>query len=128
MPARVDGHAPITLREGDFVLLPATPGFTLSSFAPAPPVFIDPKQAPGGQGERRHGEPEGAPDMRSLGGAFMFDRADPGLAGLPMVEQALAGCRAFGLRPGLFSAIKGNPTGQNVGDGVAAFKADATTG
>lgn len=75
----VDGHAPITLREGDFVLLPATPGFTLSSFAPALPVFIDPKQVPGGQGERRHGEPKGAPDMRSLGGAFMFDRADPGL-------------------------------------------------
>ena len=48
---------------------------------------------------------------------------DPGLAGLPMVEEALAGCRAFGLRPGLFSAIKGNPTGQNVSDGVAAFKA-----
>lgn len=75
----VDGHEPITLRAGDFVLLPTTPGFTLSSFAPAPPVFIDPKRVPGGQGERRHGEPEGAPDMRSLGGAFMFDRADPGL-------------------------------------------------
>ncbi|MGE8320483.1 MAG: AraC family transcriptional regulator [Comamonas sp.] len=75
----VDGHAPITLGEGDFVLLPATPPFTLSSFAPAPPVFIDPKQMPGGQGERRHGDPTGAPDMRSLGGAFMFDRADPGL-------------------------------------------------
>jgi len=75
----VDGHAPITLGEGDFVLLPTTPGFTLSSFVPAPPVFIDPKRTPGGQGERRHGEPGGRPDMRSLGGAFMFDGADPGL-------------------------------------------------
>lgn len=75
----VDGHEPISLGEGDFVLLPATPAFTLSSFAPAPPVFIDPKVVPGGQGERRHGEPDGEPDMRSLGGAFMFDRADPGL-------------------------------------------------
>ena len=75
----VDGHEPITLREGDFVLLPTTPAFTLSSFVPAPPVFIDPKVVPGGQGERRHGEPNGEPDMRSLGGAFMFDRADPGL-------------------------------------------------
>lgn len=75
----VDGHEPITLSEGDFVLLPTTPPFTLSSFAPAPPVFIDPKLVPGGQGERRHGEPTGEPDMRSLGGAFLFDRADPGL-------------------------------------------------
>lgn len=75
----VDGHEPITLREGDFVLLPTTPAFTLSSFVPAPPVFIDPKTVPGGQGERRHGDPVGAPDMRSLGGAFMFDRAGPGL-------------------------------------------------
>lgn len=75
----VDGHEPITLSEGDFVLLPTTPAFTLSSFGPALPVIIDPKVVPGGQGERRHGEPNGAPDMRSLGGAFMFDRADPGL-------------------------------------------------
>lgn len=75
----VDGHETITLREGDFVLLPTTPAFTLSSFLPAPPVFIDPKVVPGGQGERRHGEPDGDPDMRSLGGAFLFDRADPSL-------------------------------------------------
>ena len=75
----VDGHDPIALNEGDFVLLPTTPGFTLSSFAPAPPVFIDPKVVPGGRGELRHGEPKGRPDMRSLGGAFMFERADPGL-------------------------------------------------
>ncbi|MFC5522268.1 AraC family transcriptional regulator [Polaromonas jejuensis] len=74
----VDGQEPIAISAGDFVLLPTTPGFTLSSFAPAPPVFIDPKLVPGGQGERRHGEPNGEPDMRSLGGAFMFDRADPG--------------------------------------------------
>lgn len=75
----VDGHEPITLRAGDFVLLPTTPPFTLSSFAPSPPVFIDPKRLPGGQGEKRHGEQEGPPDMRSLGGAFLFDTADSGL-------------------------------------------------
>lgn len=75
----VDGHEPITLRAGDFVLLPTTPPFTLSSFAPAPPVFIDPKRLPEGQGEKRHGEQEGPPDMRSLGGAFLFDTADSGL-------------------------------------------------
>src|SRR5690606_12156811 len=47
---------------------------------------------------------------------------DPGLASLPMVEEALAECRAFGLRPDLFCAIRGNPTGQNVTDGVMAYK------
>ncbi len=48
---------------------------------------------------------------------------DPGLAGFPMVEEALQNCRDAGLRVGLFSAIKGNPTGGNVADGVAALKA-----
>ncbi|RDZ29275.1 AraC family transcriptional regulator [Lysobacter silvisoli] len=75
----VDGEAPIAIAAGDFVLLPTTPAFTLSSFVPAPPVFIDPKRVPGGDGERRHGEQQGPPDMRSLGGAFAFDTADAGL-------------------------------------------------
>ncbi|WP_369977251.1 AraC family transcriptional regulator [Xanthomonas bundabergensis] len=75
----VDGHASLTIGAGDFVLLPTTPAFTLSSLVPAPPVFIDPKRVPGGQGERRHGDPDGAPDMRSLGGAFLFDSAQAGL-------------------------------------------------
>ena len=75
----VDGHPPLAIGAGDFVLLPTTPAFTLSSLVPGPPVFIDPKVVPGGQGERRHGEPDGAPDMRSLGGAFLFDSAHAGL-------------------------------------------------
>ncbi len=48
---------------------------------------------------------------------------DPGLAAMPMVEEALQNCRDAGLQVGLFSAIKGNPTGGNVTDGVAALKA-----
>lgn len=75
----VDGHAPVTLSAGDFVLLPSTPPFTISSFGPAPAVHIDPKLVPGGNGERRHGDLAGEPDMRSLGGAFLFDGADPKL-------------------------------------------------
>lgn len=47
---------------------------------------------------------------------------DPGLAGLPMVQQALESCRAVGLQVALFSNIQGNPTGTNVEDGVAAYK------
>ena len=75
----VDGNEPVTISAGDFVLLPTTPAFTISSFAPAMPVHIDPKVVPGGQGERRHGEQAGAPDMRALGGAFLFECADPRL-------------------------------------------------
>ena len=30
----LDGHPPLTLEAGDFLLLPATPGFTLSGFEP----------------------------------------------------------------------------------------------
>lgn len=75
----VDGHEPITIGAGDFVLLPTTPPFMLSSLVPSPPVYIDPRSTPGGEGERRHGEQEGPPDMRSLGGAFLFDNTDAGL-------------------------------------------------
>jgi len=84
---KVDGHETITIKAGDFVLLPTTPGFTLSSFVPAPPVYLDPNKVAGGHSELRYGEQEGAPDMRSLGGAFLFDCSDPGLlvSLLPMV-------------------------------------------
>ncbi|WP_439669603.1 IS5 family transposase IS4811 [Cupriavidus necator] len=75
----VDGHEPTTLSAGDFVLLPTTPGFTISSFAPAPPVYMDPNQVREGRGELRYGEQTGQPDMRSLGGSFLFDCTDPGL-------------------------------------------------
>lgn len=75
----VDGHEPIAISAGDFILLPTTPGFTLSSFAPAIPVRLDPHEVAEGVGELRYGEQEGPADMRSLGGAFLFDRADHGL-------------------------------------------------
>lgn len=75
----VDGHEPITISAGDFVLLPTTPAFTISSFVPAPPVYMDPNKVSGGKSELRYGEQEGQPDMRSLGGSFLFDCADPRL-------------------------------------------------
>lgn len=53
---------------------------------------------------------------------------DPGLAAMPMVEDALQNCREAGLQVGIFSAIKGNPTGTNVADGVAALKAGGHDG
>src|SRR5262245_21422190 len=38
----VDGHRPLTLDAGDFVLLPATPGFTMSGFEPVRAERFDP--------------------------------------------------------------------------------------
>lgn len=48
---------------------------------------------------------------------------DPGLAALSMIDDAVISCNKSGLRCGLFSNIQGNPTGQNVEDGVVAYKA-----
>jgi AraC-like DNA-binding protein len=75
----VDGHDPITISAGDFVLLPTTPAFTIASFAHAPPVYLDPNKIAGRKSELRYGERGGQPDMRSLGGSFLFECPDPGL-------------------------------------------------
>ena len=75
----VDGHAALAIGAGDFVLLPTTPAFTLSSGEAHRPVLLDPDAMPSDGGEVRYGDPGGAPDMRSLGGAFVFDAADPAL-------------------------------------------------
>lgn len=75
----VDGEAAIRLEQGDFVLLPATPGFTMSGFEPAEPVAIDPKASANTTGELRHGSRGGRPDVRLLGGYFVFDSPDAAL-------------------------------------------------
>ncbi len=75
----VDGESPVTLEEGDFVLLPATPAFTMSGFEPVAPRHIDPKIAPAPTEEVRHGRPDGPPDVRLLGGYFVFDSPDAAL-------------------------------------------------
>jgi AraC-like DNA-binding protein len=75
----VDGQRPITLEAGDFVLLPATPGFTMSGFLPAKPERIDPKTTLSTAGEVRHGTRGGRPDVRLLGGYFVFASPDAGL-------------------------------------------------
>ena len=87
----VQGQPELELQQGDFVLLPATPGFVLSSLEPgATPVDLDPTQVAaaaagldGGIGaaedELRYGEPGAAADMRSLGGYFEFGSPDAAL-------------------------------------------------
>lgn len=79
----VDGQAAVTLEAGDFILLPATPGFTMSSFAPAEPIALDPHATAGITGEVRHGTQDGPPDVRMMGGYFAFASPDAGL----LVEQ-----------------------------------------
>jgi len=75
----VDGHRPLTLEAGDFLLLPATPGFTMSGFEPVQPERIDPKLLSTPSGEVRHGTRGGRPDVRLLGGYFVFDSPDQSL-------------------------------------------------
>jgi len=75
----VDQQPPVTLAAGDFVLMPATPGFTLSSPEPAVPVFLDPSATQGSMGELRHGRQTGDAEVRMLGGYFEFDSPDAAL-------------------------------------------------
>jgi len=75
----VDGHVPLTLEAGDFVLLPATPGFTMSGFGPVRFERLDPKVTSKITGEVRHGTHGGRPDVRLLGGWFAFDSPDSAL-------------------------------------------------
>ncbi len=53
---------------------------------------------------------------------------DPGLAALPMVSGAVADCAAAGLGVAVFHGLKPNPVGQNVTDGVAAYRSGGHDG
>lgn len=75
----VDGHEPIDLREGDFVLIPAAYGFTMSSSWEAKAGDIDPLTITMFPGETRHGNPNGPPDVRLLVGHFVFGSPDAAL-------------------------------------------------
>ena len=75
----VDGTEAVTLEVGDFVLLPATPGFTMSSFDKIRPASIDPKSTSAPTSDVRHGRRGGRPDVRLLGGYFAFDSPDAAL-------------------------------------------------
>lgn len=72
----VEGQEAITLMAGDFVLMPATPSFTMSGFEAVIPEQVDPNIQPSPTGEIRHGTQDGPPDVRMLGGYFLFDSPD----------------------------------------------------
>ena len=67
----LEGDAPLRLKRGDFLLLPATPAFTLSGRPGAACDRVEPSDEP-----VRYGEREGAPDFRMLGGSFHIDGAN----------------------------------------------------
>ncbi|QJR15372.1 AraC family transcriptional regulator [Usitatibacter palustris] len=73
------GMKPTTLESGDFVFLPTTPSFTISGFEPYTPKRVDPKTAPSPDTEVRYGTKGGKPDVRMLGGYFIFDSEDAAL-------------------------------------------------
>lgn len=47
---------------------------------------------------------------------------DPGLSALLILQNVVANVNSAGLRCGLFSGIKANPTGENVDDGTAYYR------
>jgi AraC-like DNA-binding protein len=145
----VDGHRPLTLEVGDFVLLPATPGFTMSGFEPGRLEHFDPNIMSKTLGETRHGTRGERPDVRLLGGWFAFDSPDsallvsllPSLVHVRAVERLstlvrLVGQEASDRRPGrdliltrlvevlLIEALRATP-GEDAPPGLLRGLADA---
>jgi AraC-like DNA-binding protein len=67
-----DGVGALELKEGDFVLLPETPSFTLASDLSVSPTLL----AFDHSRETHYGAKSGPVTMRMLGGYFRFDRAN----------------------------------------------------
>ncbi|MDZ4737532.1 MAG: iron-containing alcohol dehydrogenase [Rhodospirillaceae bacterium] len=59
---------------------------------------------------------------KELGFKHPLLATDPGLAKLPMVQDAIARNEAAGLPTGLFFDIKSNPVSKNVADGLKVFR------
>ncbi|MDW5313385.1 AraC family transcriptional regulator [Rhizobium sp. PL01] len=64
----VEEDAPVKLARGDFVLLPSSPAFDMLSRPRARCVPGQPNAT-----DIRHGDPEGEPDFRMLGGSFRLN-------------------------------------------------------
>ncbi|MDP9759685.1 AraC-like DNA-binding protein [Agrobacterium sp. SORGH_AS 745] len=62
---------PLPINEGDFLLLPTTPAFSLCSKPGAPCITAEPLAE-----AVRHGDQEGKPDFVALGGSFSIESAN----------------------------------------------------
>jgi AraC-like DNA-binding protein len=99
-----DGREPLHLTEGDFLLMPTTPAFSLTSEIGFPCIPTAPSNKP-----VRHGDQDGEPDFLSLGGSFAFERINapllltllPGVIHIPASEGRTS---QFGRLIDLFSA------------------------
>ncbi|WMT79695.1 cupin domain-containing protein [Bradyrhizobium sp. Ash2021] len=94
-----DGHQPVHLVKGDFVLVPANPGFTIASDLASEVVSIDAQRpmecrASGG----RYGDPDLEPEFKQLGGYFELDPTNRSLLGglLPALVHIQASDPAAG--------------------------------
>lgn len=76
-----EGEVPIQICEGDFILVPTTPAFTLSSQPGAACVSVAPRNE-----AVRHGDQEHDADFAALGGSFAIDRVNA-----PLLLQLLPG-------------------------------------
>jgi AraC-like DNA-binding protein len=75
----LDGHEPITLQAGDFILIPSAYDFTMSSLEPMTPDDTDTSPVALLDGEFRLGIQSGPPDVRLLVGYCLFGSPDAGL-------------------------------------------------
>lgn len=73
---------PLLLEQGDFILLPLTPAFTLASAPGLEGVPARPSRS-----GVRHGDPKGAPSFRMIGGTFEIDLVNASL--LELVSQTI---------------------------------------
>ena len=74
----VEGHPPLTLDAHDFLLLPATPAFTLTGVEPISTTRQLPR-ATATPAPVRHGRRSGPPEVSILGGWCVFDSPDSAL-------------------------------------------------
>ena len=76
----VDDEPEIVLEQGDFVLLPTTPAFELTSFNDVDPIVLDPHRALADRVDEDYCDGRD-PDVRILGGGFVFDSPEAALLG-----------------------------------------------
>lgn len=75
----IDGHEPIDLVSGDFVLIPAAYGVAMSSLVPPPPGVQTMEPIALGNNEFRIGEPDSPVDLRMMVGHCSFGSPDASL-------------------------------------------------
>lgn len=107
-----DGHQPLRVEKGDFILLPSTPAFTFGSRPDAEFLLGDPRRSPA-----RHGEQDGDTDFESLGGTFEIEQANAPLllALLPRIVHIPASEGRTGRLSRMIELIKEECAGEEPG-------------